>query len=235
MTNVVVVGVHAGLLWCILVMRPCCVFWANWAKIVIHSSSIRSSAVALSIVVFDIRSVPVVVILNTSGWAVIWVYLKIRQKNFILIDKVMRRDKQADGSMPREMQVASIERIESLKRKLGLSKKMMNISQWCHHSLVLELICFCQVQHPTIRDKAFEAFTKIAVSPAADSFMGRCPIDSVVKLLMKNITPSSHPFRKLFTSIKILAAELSTTDFHDAMASLLQIVSHRLSGNMHTP
>eukprot|EP01047_Picozoa_sp_COSAG01_P026770 COSAG01_NODE_1736_length_9364_cov_3.620076_7_plen_1449_part_00 len=235
MTNVVVVGVHAGLLWCILVMRPCCVFWANWAKIVIHSSSIWSSAVALSIVVFDIRSVPVVVILNTSGWAVIWVYLKIRQKNFILIDKVMRRDKQADGSMPREMQVASIERIESLKRKLGLSKKMMNISQWCHHSLVLELICFCQVQHPTIRDKAFEAFTKIAVSPAADSFMDRCPIDSVVKLLMKNITPSSHPFRKLFTSIKILAAELSTTDFHDAMASLLQIVSHRLSGNMHTP
>ena len=28
------------------------------------------------------------------------------------------RDKQADGSMPRGMQVASIERIESLKKKL---------------------------------------------------------------------------------------------------------------------
>lgn len=32
--NVVGIGIHVMLLWASFVMRPCCVFWANWAKLV---------------------------------------------------------------------------------------------------------------------------------------------------------------------------------------------------------
>ena len=32
--NVIGIGIHVMLLWASFVMRPCCVFWANWAKLV---------------------------------------------------------------------------------------------------------------------------------------------------------------------------------------------------------
>jgi hypothetical protein len=45
--NVIGIGIHVMLLWASFVMRPCCVFWANWAKLVRTRFHFRAISVPL--------------------------------------------------------------------------------------------------------------------------------------------------------------------------------------------
>ena len=83
--NVLALLIHLGVLWCNNIMRPCCVFWVNWMKMVIHSCACWSTIVAICIISFDIRSVTFVMITNVCGWGTLLLYFKVNQQQFILV------------------------------------------------------------------------------------------------------------------------------------------------------
>eukprot|EP01050_Picozoa_sp_SAG11_P004478 SAG11_NODE_288_length_11198_cov_29.339130_3_plen_397_part_00 len=270
--------IHLGVLWCNHIMRPCCVFWVNWFKMVsvllhrpimcnhisiitcslprsclvlfhpsshstrceslsapfvvlacarqvIHSCAVWSTAVAIGIISFDMRSASLVGVLLITGWLLVLLGFRINQRHFILIEHAMR----TTDRFPADMKLACIQRIGMLEELLTRDRAAHRVAQWSHHSLILELICFCaEVNHKEIMARAFEAMARISVHSNAVAFMERCPIKSTVQLLSTAIKPQQHPFRRLVNTLKLLERDLGGGDFNHALERLLGVVDNRM-------
>eukprot|EP01052_Picozoa_sp_SAG31_P005133 SAG31_NODE_221_length_19918_cov_8.483829_12_plen_984_part_00 len=225
LSNVGALMIHVAVLWCNNTMRPCCVFWVNWVKMIIHTCACWSTIVALSVIIADIRSMTIAAVANVAGWASILVVYKLTQRRFILIEHAMRTtDRFSD-----EMKDLCFKRIAALESLLTQDQST-GVAQWSHHSLILELICFChEVNQEDIMQRAFEAMARISVHQNAVAFMERCPVKSTVQLLSTAVTPHQHPFRRLVNTLKLLERDLGGgLEFRKSLQQLLAVVDLRM-------
>ena len=178
----------------------------------------------------DYRKLAPVVAVNVLGWIAVYYVCWKKKTEVILIDVAMRESKRNHGHLDLEIKEACLKRITELEARMIFRAVESSVAKWSHHSLALELCCYCELEQPDIKWKAFDAFAAICASPSGRDFLTRCPTDSAVQLLMKNIAPSPHPFRKLFTAIKVLRSEHTSVRFRRALEKLERVISIRLSG-----
>eukprot|EP01043_Picozoa_sp_COSAG02_P010252 COSAG02_NODE_356_length_23978_cov_7.868504_26_plen_556_part_01 len=198
---------------------------------VIHTSSVWSALVACCVMVMDYRRLVPVVFVNIFGWLIIYTVCHLKKHQVILIDLAMAQSRKRAGRLDSQLKEACLRRIAVLEGRMINRADQSSVAAWSHHSLSLELCCFCELREPDIKWRAFEAFASICVSPSGRDFLSRCPTNTAVQLLMKNIAPQPHPFRKLFTAIKVLRSEYSSKRFHEALQQLEEVMTLRLHGS----
>ena len=202
-----------------------------WGEQVIHTSSVWSAFVACCVMVIDYRQLAPVVFLNIFGWLIIYIICYSKKQQVILIDVAMSQSRKRAGRLDSQLKEACLRRIAVLENRMINRADQSSVAAWSHHSLSLELCCYCELREPDIKWQAFEAFASICVSPSGRDFLSRCPTNTAVQVLMKNIAPRPHPFRKLFTAIKVLRSEHTTKRFRGALQQLEEVMNFRLQGS----
>ena len=142
--------------------------------------------------VADYRRLVPVVFVNIVGWLIIYVICYLKKHQVILIDLAMAQSRKRAGRLDSQLKEACLRRIAVLEGRMINRADQSSVAAWSHHSLSLELCCFCEMREPDIKWKAFDAFAAICASPSGRDFLSRCPTNTAVQLLMKNKIGRAH-------------------------------------------
>eukprot|EP01044_Picomonas_judraskeda_P008725 COSAG03_NODE_1016_length_5016_cov_18.038641_5_plen_135_part_01 len=126
--------------------------------------------------VIDYRQLAPVVFLNIFGWLIIYIICYSKKQQVILIDVAMSQSRKRAGRLDSQLKEACLRRIAVLENRMINRADQSSVAAWSHHSLSLELCCYCELREPDIKWQAFEAFASICVSPS-----GRNPARAAVR------------------------------------------------------